>query len=106
MKANYQGSTHKSVDTRALVWKIADKARELNLQQKIDNRTASKAVPDLRALGRQKFASASLATFNKKMRDFIAGKAEVITEDDELAPVPAGFGQSGNENEDDDEQGN
>ena len=89
MRANYQGSTHKTVDTSALVWRIADKAKELRLQEITTNRegrAAFKPVPDLRTLGREKFATSSLATFNKKVRDMAMGRAGQA-EDDDL-PVP------------------
>ncbi|KAF8233489.1 hypothetical protein L208DRAFT_1075284, partial [Tricholoma matsutake] len=72
MCVGYQGSTHKNVDTSKLVWRIADKARDLQLLKIVTNcegQSLAKAVPDLRALGREKFATASLATFNKKICD-------------------------------------
>lgn len=87
LKTNYQGNTHKDADTRALVWKVADKARELQLQERIPDRdVAAKPTPDLRALGQQKFESSSLATFNKKLLEIKSGQKPTL-EDDELPPA-------------------
>lgn len=87
MRANYQGSTHTDVNTDSLVWRIADKARDLRLQEVVEGReSAANHVPDLRALGREKFESSSLATFNKKIRLSIDGRPIEI-EEDELTPL-------------------
>ena len=71
MQMSYHGSTHTKADTSNLVWRIANKAQEVHLQREIVARenagSLTKVVPDLRALGRQKFKSSSLATFNKKI---------------------------------------
>jgi hypothetical protein len=45
-----------------------------------------KSVPDLCALGREKFASSSLATFNKKVCELIEGKGMADELDDLLLP--------------------
>jgi hypothetical protein len=79
MQTSYHGSTHTKADTSNLVWRIANKAQELHLQREIVSRenagshTLAKVVPDLRALGRQKFRSSSLATFNKKIEEYKKG---------------------------------
>jgi hypothetical protein len=89
MRAGYQGTTHKDVDTSMLVWRIANKARELKLQESVANReglTRLKATPDLRVIGYQKFINSSLATFNKKLENMKQGKTSLI-EDDEIAPL-------------------
>jgi hypothetical protein len=89
MRANYQGSTHLTVDTSQLVWRIANKARELWLQEVVRNRdgqSSAKSFPDLRTEGREKFAASSLATFNKKVRDMAEGRVVVVETDD--IPVP------------------
>lgn len=104
MRANYQGSTHKAVDTSKLVWRIANKARELRLQEVVlvrDGQSSAKPVPDLRTEGREKFAASSLATFNKKVQDMAAGRV-VLPENDEM-PVPE-FAEFG-DGEEDDENG-
>ena len=88
MCTGYQGSTHKNVDTSKLVWRIADKAHDLQLLKIVTNcegQSSAKAVPDLRALGREKFATALLATFNKKICDMASGRY-VAAETDELPP--------------------
>ena len=76
MKASYQGSTHSDVDTTNLVWHIANKAQDLQLQVKLSNRPTAlqpKPVTDLRKTGRQKFESVSIAQFNKKIDEMKAG---------------------------------
>jgi hypothetical protein len=76
MQTSYHGSTHTKADTSNLVWRIANKAQELHLQREIVGRANSshtKATPDLRALGRQKFRSSSMATFNKKIEEYKQG---------------------------------
>jgi hypothetical protein len=102
MRANYQGSTHKAVDTSQLVWRIANKARELRLQEVVPNRdglSSAKPVPDLRTEGREKFAAGSLATFNKKVQDMASGRV-VPPESDDL-PTPD-FGDDGDREEEED----
>lgn len=98
MHTNYQGSTHKQADTSALVWRIANKAWDLDLQDHNKNQhnqnTSTRRVPDLRSLGQDKFASSSLATFNKKVQDLIAGYA-VEEEADEMTPVSLEVGEDG-----------
>lgn len=77
MQTSYHGSTHTKADTSNLVWRIANKAQEVHLQREIVARenagSLTKVVPDLRALGRQKFKSSSLATFNKKIEEYKQG---------------------------------
>jgi hypothetical protein len=76
VKASYQGSTHTNVSTASLVWRIANKACELKLQKELPNREGvlqPKLVTDLKQIGRQKFESSSLATFNKKIEDLKSG---------------------------------
>ncbi|KAF8873927.1 hypothetical protein BD779DRAFT_1451327 [Infundibulicybe gibba] len=99
MQAGYQGSTHTAVDTSALVWRVANKAQELNLQHYVPNRegrSIAKLVPDLRALGREKFESSSLATFNKKIADLKEGRPPVM-EEDEIVPVALAVDDSSDE---------
>ena len=86
MNAGYQGSTHSDVDVSSLVWRVVNKARELKLQTKLTNRNVPmpKPITDLRNVGRQKFESASLATFNKRIQDLKAGRP-VEGETDDIA---------------------
>jgi hypothetical protein len=87
LKTNYQGNTHKNADTRALVWRIADKALELLLQKEIPDRDVpAKTSVNIRAFGQQKFESSSLATFNKKILEIKSGQ-KPTPEVDELSPV-------------------
>lgn len=89
MHANYQGSTHHAIDTSKLIWCIADKTHDLQLQKVVLNQegqTIAKLIPDLHTEGREKFAVLSLATFNKKVQDMALGRA-VLLEDDDL-PAP------------------
>ncbi|KIM38440.1 hypothetical protein M413DRAFT_45600, partial [Hebeloma cylindrosporum] len=70
VKAGYQSSTHTAVDTSVLVWRIANKARDLELQKKVDNREGNKwmkPVIDVKVFGYKKLESSSLGTFNKKI---------------------------------------
>ena len=88
VKASYQGLTHSDADTSTLVWRIANKACELKLQIELTERNVLqiKPITDLRNIGRQKFESASLATFNKKIQDLKAGNAGEGEADDIMAP--------------------
>lgn len=83
IKAGYQGSTHMESDSSILVWRIADCARELKLQQKVDNREGNaKPVVDVQLYGHQKMESSSLATFNKKIDTMKEGHATNMEVDD------------------------
>lgn len=89
MQAGYQGTTHKDVDTSMLVWRIANKVRELKLQESVVNRegiSRLKATPDLRVIGYQKFINSSLATFNKKIENMKQGKSTPL-EDNDIPPL-------------------
>ena len=88
LKATYQASTHTNVDTSRLIWRVANKARELLLQLEIPDREGvrqPKLATNLRQSGRQKFESASLATFNKKIEDIKSGSSGE-REIDDIAP--------------------
>jgi hypothetical protein len=103
MKAGYQGTTHKDVDTSMLVWRIANKARDLKLQESVANRegiTRLKAIPDLRVVGYQKFVNSSLATFNKKLENMKQGKSTPL-EDDDIPPLALTTDSNTMENEGD-----
>lgn len=78
VKAGYQGSNHTTVDTSVLVWRIANKVRDLELQKKVNNREGNKrmkAVVDVVALGYKKLESSSLGAFNKKIAAMKEGHA-------------------------------
>ena len=75
MCANYQGSTHKDSDTSELVWRITNKACDLHLQDFVpDQDSIHCLIPDLCAVGRDKFESSSSAIFNQKIHEMIEGK--------------------------------
>ena len=70
MSTAYRGTTHTKPDTAHLVWRVADKARDEELQKYIKNRHGNAkavAVHDIIALGEKKLKSSSLGTFNRKI---------------------------------------
>ncbi|KAJ3545921.1 hypothetical protein NMY22_g2257 [Coprinellus aureogranulatus] len=76
LEAGYQGKKHQDVDTSALVWRVASKAREYALfttDPERHNNALAKPSTDVITVGYSKFESASLATFNKKMTEFKNG---------------------------------
>lgn len=88
LKSGYRGSTHTDVDTSALVWRVANKSAELELQCKVRRREGnSNAQPriDILTAGYRKFQSSSLATFNKKLADMRQGGISQ-PEVDDIAP--------------------
>ncbi|KAG6905097.1 hypothetical protein DXG01_004886 [Tephrocybe rancida] len=87
LQTSYQGSMHTKCDPSELVWKVANKAQELQLQDDIPNRYGCahiKSVPDLRVSGCAKFASSSLLTFNSKLEVLKGGKGVFADEEDTL----------------------
>ncbi|KAJ7659848.1 hypothetical protein B0H17DRAFT_954591 [Mycena rosella] len=78
--ASYSGTGHKNMDTSDLVWRVARKARELELNRPQVNRRG-KATNDLLVAGEAALKSSTIATFNKKRRELLKGIIEV-TEDD------------------------
>ncbi|KAH8980963.1 hypothetical protein EDB86DRAFT_2784541, partial [Lactarius hatsudake] len=90
LKSGYRGSMHTDVDTSALVWRIANKASELELQCTIPGRGSNstvRPVVDILTAGYRKFQTSSLATFNKKVADMRQGKPLTSqSEVDEIAP--------------------
>jgi hypothetical protein len=88
VKAGYQGSNHSDVDTSSLAWRVANRARDFKFQFENTNRDMlqMKFNADLRSTGRQKFESASLTTFNKKVQDLKAGNTGEGEMDEIAAP--------------------
>jgi hypothetical protein len=90
LKSGYQGSTHTDVDTSALVWRIANKAKELELQHTVpdcEGNSTARPVVDIFTAGYKKFQTSLLATFNKKIVDMRQGKTKQLEpEDDEIIP--------------------
>ena len=104
VKAGYQQRNHTVADTSSLVWRIAHKAKELNLQTTLTDRPQnkdSKPLIDLVASGYMKFESSSLATFNKKIADSKIGVL-TIQEVDDIAPVA--FSLTSNDDGEDDHE--
>jgi len=87
-KSGYHGSSHKDVDPSSLVWRITNKAWELQLQDEVNDRedNASKLFPDLRSAGYHKFEGSGLGTFNKKLENAIHG-VPTVPEVDTIPPV-------------------
>lgn len=88
LKSGYRGTTHTDVDTSVLVWRIAKKVKELELQSVVPDRDANstaRPVVDIIKAGYRKFQSSSLATFNKKLADMRQGKSSQ-PEADEITP--------------------
>ncbi|KIJ57647.1 hypothetical protein HYDPIDRAFT_44852 [Hydnomerulius pinastri MD-312] len=85
----YHGITHITPDTSAAVNQIAFKVGELGLHTFNPTRTEDgsvKPVVDTLASGEQKLKSATLATFNKKVKSMLAGKG-LDGEEDEIPQV-------------------
>lgn len=78
------------MDTSALVWRIANKAEELELQCIVPNRdieSTARLVVDILTAGYKKFQMSSLAKFNKKITDLRQGRARQLDpEIDEITP--------------------
>lgn len=89
MKAGYQQLNHTVADTSVLVWHIANKAQELNLQTKLTDQLENKDVKphvNLVVAGYKKFGLSLLDTFNKKIFDSKVGVLS-IQEADDIVPV-------------------
>lgn len=81
---------HTDVDTSMLVWRIADKAGELELQCMVPDRNVKSIacpVVDIFTVGYKKFQTSSLATFNKKIANLQQNRARQLnTEIDKITP--------------------
>ena len=76
--SSYQRSTHTTPDTSHLVWRLADKIWDEELQVFREKRLGNskvKAIVDVLATGEAKLKSSSLATFNKKISAMVKGHA-------------------------------
>jgi aspartyl/asparaginyl beta-hydroxylase (cupin superfamily) len=78
LSSSYQRSTHTTPDMSHLVWRVADKIRDEELQvfrvKRLGN-SKVKAVVDILATGEAKLKSSSLASFNKKNSAMVKGHA-------------------------------
>ncbi|KAF6740873.1 hypothetical protein DFP72DRAFT_1086565 [Ephemerocybe angulata] len=84
----HQNKGHRDVDTRSLVLRVAEKVEQEGLLKCKRNRKGNaKAVsmPDLLESGGKKIR-ATIVTFNKKFKDFVAGQ-DMPGEEDELPPL-------------------
>ncbi|KAF8158782.1 hypothetical protein K438DRAFT_1620272, partial [Mycena galopus ATCC 62051] len=89
LDASYNGTGHTAKDTSNLVWRIAHKARELNLNGTDltrDINSVVKASVNIRAAGEAALKSSSLDTFNKNRKELLKG-IQVDEEDDEMPPM-------------------
>ncbi|KAK7016044.1 hypothetical protein R3P38DRAFT_2542966, partial [Favolaschia claudopus] len=80
--ACYKGTSHKDVDTSSLVWRVARKAKDLELNTTQPNRSVT-ATPDLLLVGEAAIKSSTLAKFNKKRRELLKGIVDSETGEDE-----------------------
>ena len=76
LSSSYQSSTHTAPDTSHLVWRVADKVRDDEIQVFEENRAGNskvKIVVDVLATGEARLKSSSLASFNRKIRAMVDG---------------------------------
>lgn len=88
----YQGSSHTTPDTSSLVWKVANKVREAELdifKLQREGNELMKPVTNIILEGERKLKSSTLKTFNKNVRKLVAGEA-VDDEVDDMVPVAFG----------------
>lgn len=102
----YQGSSHTNPNTSSLVWRVADKVRDVKLDSELPNRKgneAAKSVTNAMVAGEKKLKSSTLKTFNQNVRKLIEGHTQIDDVEDEM--VPLGFAEPGEDSrpEDDDE---
>ena len=87
LSSSYQRHSHTTPDTSHLVWRVADKLRDEELQVFREKRVGNskvKAVVDILATGEAKLKSSSLASFNKKISAMVKGHVY----DDEQDAIP------------------
>lgn len=96
MSAAYHGTTHTNPDTTHLVWHIADKAKDEELQVFKQNRHGNAkavAVRDILALGEKKLKSSSLRMFNRKITAMVECRLydpDPLEDTDTLPPLALG----------------
>jgi hypothetical protein len=76
--SSHQSSTHTTPDTNHLVYRVADKIWDEELQVFREKRLGNskvKAVVDILATGEAKLKSSSITTFNKKISAMVKGRA-------------------------------
>ncbi len=89
LKTSYQGSTHTPPDTTHLVWRVADKVRDEELQVFLADRAGNakvKSTLDILATGEAKLKTSTLATFNRKVCAMVNG--HFYEEEEDTLPPP------------------
>lgn len=87
MKLSYQNKNHSDVDTTHLVWRVANKIRDEDLQshnKKRHGNSKIKPVIDILATGEAKLKSSTLKTFNRKLVAMVEGR--LYEEEDDSLP--------------------
>ncbi len=87
MKLSYQNKNHSNADTSHLIWRVANKAWDEELQAFKERRNRNskvKAITNVLASGEAKLKSASLATFNCKICAMVEGR--LYEEEDDSLP--------------------
>ena len=88
---SYTGKTHKTPDTTDLVWRIAHKARDIRLNTNSAGRMKNeeaKGVVDVFSKGEQLLRGASLVTFNRKVKNCLAGTLDSEVDDEDVDDIP------------------
>ncbi|KAG0695544.1 hypothetical protein DFH29DRAFT_1083321 [Suillus ampliporus] len=80
----YHGLNHTTPNMTPSIWRVANKVHELGLHmfnQDREENDSVKPVIDVLAEGEQKLKSSTLSTFNRKVREMLAGKGYEQEED-------------------------
>ncbi|KAJ7272252.1 hypothetical protein C8J57DRAFT_1064453, partial [Mycena rebaudengoi] len=97
--ASYSGKGHTQPDTSKLVWRIACKARELELGEydsQRQNNTVTKPSIDILPTGEAVYKSSSIATFNKNRCSALNGE-QIDEEADDIPPMDLSVGDENEE---------
>jgi hypothetical protein len=74
----HQNKGHSDVDTSKLVWRVANTVEKegfLTFKQDRQGNTSTKSSADIVALGAERLRRGTLDSFNRRFKDFVAGKA-------------------------------
>lgn len=102
----YQGSDHTNPNISSLVWRVADKVRDVQLDTELPNRQCNgiaKSVPHAKLAGEKKLKSSTLKTFNQNVRKLIKGHVLIDEVEDEMVPMAFAEPREDSRPEDDDE---
>ncbi|KAF8993207.1 hypothetical protein BDZ89DRAFT_973034, partial [Hymenopellis radicata] len=95
----YQGTSHSIPNAKPLPWKVANKARDENLQNRVLNRSGQmKAKMDIIKKGRETIQSTTIPTFRKKMDGARIG---LVTEEELDTVGTPEYGEAETENDND-----